>query len=104
MTRDNLILVLEQEDEICSMLHLNPYRLSVQGTEVDAYYYVAVATKEDCRHQGMMRKLLHRSLTIPSSLRFLTALRLKSGWKNPTKPMKQKMSTYRRPSAALLII
>lgn len=62
VTRDNLILVLEQEDEICSMLHLNPYRLSVQGTEVDAYYYVAVATKEDCRHQGMMRKLLHRSL------------------------------------------
>lgn len=62
VTGDNLILVLEQEDEICSMLHLNPYRLSVQGTEVDAYYYVAVATKEDCRHQGMMRKLLHRSL------------------------------------------
>lgn len=62
VTRDNLILVLEQEDKICSMLHLNPYRLSVQGTEVDAYYYVAVATKEDCRHQGMMRKLLHRSL------------------------------------------
>lgn len=62
VTRDNLILVLEQEDEICSMLHLNPYRLSVQGTEVDAYYYVAVATKEECRHQGMMRKLLHRSL------------------------------------------
>ena len=62
VTRDNQILVLEQEEQICSMLHLNPYRLSVNGTVVDAYYYVAVATRADCRHQGMMRKLLHRSL------------------------------------------
>ena len=62
VTRDNQILVLEQDEKICSMLHLNPYRLGVQGKEVDAYYYVAVATKADCRHQGMMRALLHRSL------------------------------------------
>lgn len=62
VTKGNKILVLEQEEKICSMLHLNPYCLSVNGTEVDAYYYVAVATKEDCRHQGMMRKLLYRSL------------------------------------------
>ena len=62
VTKDNRILVLEQEGEISSMLHLNPYRLSVNGTEVNAYYYVAVATKAECRHQGMMRKLLVRSL------------------------------------------
>lgn len=62
VTKDNKILVLEQENEICSMLHLNPYTLSVNGTKVDAYYYVAVATRADCRHQGMMRKLLHQSL------------------------------------------
>ena len=62
VTKDNKILVLEQDEKICSMLHLNPYRLSVKGIEVDAYYYVAVATKADCRHQGMMRKLLHQSL------------------------------------------
>ena len=62
VTRDNKILVLEQEGEISSMLHLNPYRLSVNGTAVDAYYYVAVATKAECRHQGMMRKLLVKSL------------------------------------------
>ena len=62
VTKDNKILVLEQENEICSMLHLNPYRLSVNGTAVDAYYYVAVATMADCRHQGMMRKLLVKSL------------------------------------------
>ena len=62
VTKDNKILVLEQDEKICSMLHLNPYRLSVNGTAVDAYYYVAVATKENCRHQGMMRKLLTKSL------------------------------------------
>lgn len=62
VTKDNQILVLEQEEEICSMLHLNPYQISVNGVAEDAYYYVAVATKEDCRHQGMMRKLLCRSL------------------------------------------
>ena len=60
--KDNKMLVLEQKGEIASMLHLNPYRLSVNGKMTDAYYYVAVATKADCRHQGMMRKLLHRSL------------------------------------------
>ena len=62
VTRDNQMLVLEQDGELCSMLHLNPYRLSVGGEKTDAYYYVAVATKADYRHQGMMRKLLHRSL------------------------------------------
>ena len=62
ITKDNRILVLEQEGTICSMLHLNPYRLSVNGTAVDAYYYVAVATKASCRHQGMMRSLISKSL------------------------------------------
>lgn len=60
--KDNRILVLEQEKTICSMLHLNPYQLSVNGTAIDAYYYVAVATKASCRHQGMMRSLLSKSL------------------------------------------
>lgn len=62
VTKNNKILVLEQEGKISSMLHLNPYQLMVNGTKVDAYYYVAVSTKADCRHQGMMRRLLYRSL------------------------------------------
>lgn len=60
--RDNEILVEEQAGEICAMLHLNPYELSVNGTRVCAYYYVAVATKKEYRHQGLMRSLLQRSL------------------------------------------
>lgn len=62
VTKNNKILVLEQDHKICSMLHLNPYQLSVNGSKIDAYYYVAVATRADSRHQGMMRKLLHKSL------------------------------------------
>lgn len=62
VTKNNKILVMEQAGEICSMLHLNPYRLSVNGYETDAYYYVAVATRSDCRHQGMMKRLLYKSL------------------------------------------
>lgn len=62
VTKNNKILVEEQSGEVCSMLHLNPYRFSVNGQAVDAYYYVAVATKERCRHQGMMRSLLCKSL------------------------------------------
>ena len=62
VTKNNKILVLEQDEKICSMLHLNPYQLGVNGKKVDAYYYVAVATSTDFRHQGMMRKLLVQSL------------------------------------------
>lgn len=62
VTKNNKILVVEQAGEVCSMLHLNPYRLSVNKSTVDAYYYVAVATKATCRHQGMMRSLLEKSL------------------------------------------
>lgn len=62
VTKNNEILVEEQAGEVCSMLHLNPYRLSVSGQETDAYYYVAVATKKQCRHRGMMRGLLEYSL------------------------------------------
>lgn len=62
VTKNNEIFVLEQAGRVCSMLHLNPYRLSVGGKMVDACYYVAVATAKDCRHQGMMRRLMCRSL------------------------------------------
>ncbi len=61
-TRDNEILVLEKEGQIVSMLHLNPYRMIVNGYETAGCYIVAVATREDCRHRGHMRTLLERAL------------------------------------------
>lgn len=56
-------LVLENEDgEIISMLHLNPYELAVRDGErfrsIPAYYVVAVATRQQYRHQGCMAGLL----------------------------------------------
>lgn len=60
--KDNRILVLLKNGEIVSMLHRNPYTMIVNGYEVSVDYIVAVATREDCRHQGYMRSLLERAL------------------------------------------
>ncbi|MCD8197627.1 MAG: GNAT family N-acetyltransferase [Lachnospiraceae bacterium] len=61
-TRDNKILVLEQEGAAVSMLHRNPYTLIVNGYELCSDYIVAVATRKEFRHQGCMRALLERAL------------------------------------------
>lgn len=61
-TRDNEILALEEEGQIVSMLHLNPYRMIVNGYETAGCYIVAVATREDCRGRGHMRTLLEKAL------------------------------------------
>lgn len=61
-TRDNQILVLEQDGQIVSMLHRNPYIMIMNGYEFLADYIVAVATEKAFRHQGCMRKLLEKAL------------------------------------------
>lgn len=60
--RDNEILALREDGQIVSMLHLNPYRMIVNGYEVRSNYIVAVATHEDYRHRGFMRMLLEKAL------------------------------------------
>lgn len=60
--KENTIYVIEEEGRIVSMLHLNPYKLSVNGMEKDADYIVAVATKEEYRRRGYMAQLLCRAL------------------------------------------
>lgn len=59
---DNEILVLEEDDRLVSMLHLNPYTMIVNGYEVKSNYIVAVATHKDYRHRGYMRLLLEKAL------------------------------------------
>ena len=59
----NTTFVLESSaHEIIAMLHLTPYTLCVRNKAVwsrlPAYYVVAVATKEQYRHHGCMRRLL----------------------------------------------
>lgn len=62
-SQNSTALVLQKENgEIVSMLHLNPYEISVRDGEsfqsIQACYIVAVATKENYRHQGCMARLL----------------------------------------------
>ena len=60
---ENEIFVVENEkQEILATLHLNPYEMMFCGEKVKTNYIVAVATRADCRHQGMIRSLLQASL------------------------------------------
>lgn len=59
---DNQIYAVEEDGEIRSMLHLNPYRLYVNGSGKDVDYIVAVATQKEYRKRGYMAALLKRSL------------------------------------------
>lgn len=68
-TRDNEILVLEEDGKLVSMLHLNPYTMIVNGYELKSNYIVAVATDKDYRHRGYMRMLLEKALRDMSARR-----------------------------------
>lgn len=61
-TKDNQIYVMEEDEEIQAMLHLNPYELMVNGSKKDVDYIVAVATRESYRKRGYMGELLRRAL------------------------------------------
>lgn len=52
------VYVILEGQNIISMLHLNPYRVSCHGEEKKSYYIVGVATKKEYRHRGYMRRLL----------------------------------------------
>lgn len=60
--KDNRILVLEEDGRIDSMIQLNPYLLQVKGLRWRVDYLVGVATREDRRHRGYMRRLLARMM------------------------------------------
>lgn len=61
-TKDNEIYVIEEDNGIQSMIHLNPYTLMVNGKEEPSHYIVAVATREEYRKRGYMSALLHETL------------------------------------------
>ena len=60
--KDNQILSIYKNDELSSMLHLNPYLVTVQGKKVSSNYIVGVATKKQNRRQGQMKSLLEVAL------------------------------------------
>ncbi len=61
--RDNRMIV-SLEDEVIAMLHLNPYRVNLCGVIVQSYYVVAVATKEERRHEGQMTRLFEKTFEL----------------------------------------
>lgn len=60
--KDNQILTIYKKDSLCSMLHLNPYILSVREQQLPINYIVGVATQKDERRQGLMKILLEKAL------------------------------------------
>lgn len=61
--KDNKILVMEDYEQVISMIHLNPFTLSIYGQDAKAHYIVAVATHEDYRMQGYMRTLMEQAFS-----------------------------------------
>lgn len=62
---DNQVLVAEAENEICSMLHLNPYEwhfANQKEKRVQLHYIVGVATKPQYRRQGLMADCMRQAL------------------------------------------
>ncbi len=58
----NQILAERDGDELVSMVQLNPYQVHMGECTANSYYIVAVATREECRHQGRMRHLLTEAI------------------------------------------
>lgn len=58
----NEILLQEEEGRAVSMLHLNPYEICMGEAGAKVHYIVAVATREEYRYQGRMRRLLIQAL------------------------------------------
>lgn len=59
---DNEIYVLKEEEQVESMLHLNPFAMSLNGEENTFHYIVGVATEKEKRGRGYMRKVLTEAL------------------------------------------
>ncbi len=57
-TKDNRIIVCEEDGRILSMINRNPYRISFRGREVTSDYIVGVATAVSERNKGYMRSLM----------------------------------------------
>lgn len=61
-TRDNQILVMEDNKGYEVMIHLNPYTVCINGKKAEIPYIVAVATRPDCRRKGKMQQVMKRAL------------------------------------------
>ncbi len=51
-------ILRDDREEICSMLHLNPYKIKMQKEDLDLHYIVGVCTRPDQRKKGLMGQLI----------------------------------------------
>ena len=63
-TLENEIYVIEEDGEIVSMLHLNPYQMRIGNDIFQTHYIVAVATDENYRKRGYMAALLNHTMQV----------------------------------------
>lgn len=63
-TLENEIYVIEEDGEIVSMLHLNPYQMRIGNEVFKTHYIVAVATDENYRKRGYMATLLNHAMQV----------------------------------------
>ena len=63
-TAENEIYVIEEDDKIVSMLHLNPYQMRIGEKLYQTHYIVAVATDEEYRKRGYMAQLLNHAMQV----------------------------------------
>ena len=63
-TAENEIYVIEEDDKIVSMLHLNPYQMRIGDKLYQTHYIVAVATDENYRKRGYMAELLNYTMQV----------------------------------------
>ena len=61
-TRENSVYVVEEDEEIRSMLHLNPFLIQVGEGQFDGRYIIAVATEESYRKRGYMGMHLRKAM------------------------------------------
>lgn len=58
VVKNNRIYVVEEDGGIRAMLHLNPYKVRLNGDENELDYIVAVATQKEYRRRGYMAALI----------------------------------------------
>lgn len=60
--KENACYGIYDGETLVSMLQLNPYEVIWEGSATKTDYIIAVATREEYRHKGLMTKLLAKSL------------------------------------------
>lgn len=62
--KDNTYL-LKNNNQLVSMMQINPYNIILNGQEVLAYFILGVATDKLYQKQGLMKKLMRHVLNLP---------------------------------------